>query len=87
VTAAERDAAVPDPTTTIVAAIRGMLRRRAADDVEVRLDSELFDDLMLDSLEVAELSAILEDDFGRDPFSEGLVPRTVGEVIAFYDAC
>lgn len=38
----------------------------------------------LDSLETAELSAILEADFGTDPFSEGDVPETVGDIIAFY---
>jgi acyl carrier protein len=41
--------------------------------------------LELDSLEAAELSALLEDEFGSDPFSEGGdLPETVGDVLAFY---
>ena len=41
--------------------------------------------LGLDSLEAAELSALLEDDFGSDPFSAGGdLPETVGDVLAFY---
>jgi acyl carrier protein len=68
-----------------------MRRRERADAAPVlfsnsdELDhADLYDDLHFDSLEVAELSATLEDDLGRDPYSEGLVPRTVAEVVAFY---
>ena len=32
----------------------------------------------------AELSALLEDEHGRDPFSAGEMPQTVGEIEAFY---
>jgi acyl carrier protein len=47
------------------------------------------DGLGLDSLEAAELSALLEDEFGADPFSTALaagdeMPETVGDVVAFY---
>jgi acyl carrier protein len=43
--------------------------------------------LGLDSLEAAELSAMLEDTFGTDPFSsEGDLPERVGDVVAFYAA-
>ena len=38
----------------------------------------------LDSLESAELSAVLEDEFGTDPFSSGLMPETVQEIVDFY---
>lgn len=45
------------------------------------------DGLGLDSLEAAELSAMLEDAFGRDPFSAGgAMPETVGDILAFYEA-
>lgn len=74
-----------EPKETVVGAIRSLLRRRKMDDVKVDLDSDLYDDLSLDSLEVAELSAILEDDLGSDPYSQGETPRTVGEVVEFYD--
>lgn len=43
--------------------------------------------LDLDSLETAELSVLLEDELGRDPFSEGgTLPATLGEIYAFYDS-
>jgi len=39
----------------------------------------------LDSLEAAELSAMLEDEFGSDPFSAGGdLPEKVSDVVAFY---
>lgn len=40
----------------------------------------------LDSLETAELSAVLEDAFGTDPFSADRMPETVADIVAFYDA-
>lgn len=42
------------------------------------------DGLALDSLEVAELAALLEDDFGTDPYTAGETPETIGQVVAFY---
>ena len=58
---------------------------RANKDTEVTRETALFaDGLGLDSLETAELSAMLEDDLGRDPFSEGLLPETVGGILDFY---
>jgi acyl carrier protein len=44
------------------------------------------DGLGLDSLEAAELSAMLEDEFGADPFASGDLPRTVGDVFGYYEA-
>ncbi|MGN6252652.1 MAG: acyl carrier protein [Marmoricola sp.] len=44
------------------------------------------DGLGLDSLEAAELSAMLEDEFGTDPFSSGDLPETVGDVLSYYEA-
>jgi acyl carrier protein len=45
------------------------------------------DGLGLDSLEAAELSAMLEDEFGSDPFSAGGdLPENVGDVLSFYGA-
>lgn len=38
----------------------------------------------LNSLEVAELSAILEDEYGVDPFSSDDMPETVGDILNFY---
>jgi acyl carrier protein len=54
---------------------------------EVEATTGLYaDGLGLDSLETAELSAFLEDEVGVDPFSEGLLPQTVGELLDFYGA-
>ncbi|RZI96482.1 MAG: hypothetical protein EOO67_00180 [Microbacterium sp.] len=40
----------------------------------------------LDSLETAELSATLEDELGRDPYSAGDMPQTLADIQAFYAA-
>jgi acyl carrier protein len=61
-------------------------------DVPDELTDELglyAEGLGLDSLEAAELSALLEDEFGSDPFTAALeagdeLPETVGEIAAFY---
>jgi acyl carrier protein len=45
------------------------------------------DGLELDSLEAAELSAMLEDELGSDPFTSGSTNlETVGDILAFYAA-
>jgi acyl carrier protein len=45
------------------------------------------DGLKLDSLDAAELSAMLEDAFGSDPFSAGgEMPERVSDIVAFYGA-
>jgi acyl carrier protein len=77
---------VADAKNVVVSAIRSLVKRRKGAPSEVTLDSGLYDDLNLDSLDAAELSAVLEDNLGRDPYSEGIVPRTVGEVVDFYDS-
>lgn len=79
--------AVREPTTaegTVLAVIRQLLERRGAAGVEITPESQLSAELGLDSLELAELSAVLEDDLGRDPYTAGLVPETVGELLAYY---
>jgi acyl carrier protein len=64
--------------------IRSFLQR-ADKDAEVGLDVPIFGEgLGLDSLETAELSATLEDEVGSDPFSAGLMPETIGEILDFY---
>ncbi len=77
---------MPEPATVVVATIQRLLERRNEGNVELHAGSRLYEDLRLDSLEIAELSAILEEDMGCDPYNEGLAPRTVAEVIAFYDS-
>jgi acyl carrier protein len=65
--------------------VSGLVRRRHGDDRPVGADADLFDDLELDSLDVAELSAVLEEKLGRDPYTDGLAPRTIQDVLDFYD--
>jgi acyl carrier protein len=73
-----------DAQKTILDTIQALIERRDEVDVQPTPESHLFEDLGLDSLEVAELSAALEDELGHDPFSEGLVPSTVGELQEYY---
>lgn len=42
------------------------------------------DGVGLDSLETAELSAVLEDEFGTDPFTSDEMPQTLRDIEAFY---
>jgi acyl carrier protein len=60
---------------------------RAGKSGDVSDETPLFGDgLELDSLEAAELSVMLEDAFGTDPFSSAeQLPQTIGEVLAFYE--
>ena len=80
----DADPTVLNAEQTVLTALRALLERREQGEVEVTMDSAIYDDLLLDSLEVAEFSAVLEDDLGSDPYTAGVVPRTVREVVAFY---
>lgn len=55
------------------------------EDVDVTDDARLYEDLRLDSLELAALSERLSEALGRDPYNDGLAPVTVGDVIAYYE--
>lgn len=69
----------------VIQVISSLLERANKFDVDVTLESQLHGDgLGLDSLETAELSAVLEDEFGSDPFSAGLMLETVEEIAEFY---
>ncbi len=68
-------------------AVIGEFLQRAEKDAEGWSDETGLwgEGLGLDSLEAAELSAMLEDEFGTDPFSAGGdLPESVGDVVAFY---
>lgn len=65
--------------------IRAFVSRVKKKDDGIELDTPLFaDGIGLDSLETAELSAVLEDELGTDPFSADQMPQTVGEIVSFY---
>ncbi len=55
-----------------------------ADSVEVTMESRIVHDLGFKSLDVAQLIAMLEVEFGKDPFSEG---ASLAEVMTIEDLC
>ena len=66
------------------AVIREFLAR-VDKDADAPEDTPLFGEgLGLDSLETAELSAVLEDELGSEPFSEGDMPQTLRDVLDHY---
>lgn len=71
-----------DVASTVRSFISKVKKRRKGVDLDASLYSE---GIGLDSLDVAELSAVLEDEYGVDPFSDGEMPETVGDIVAFYD--
>lgn len=69
----------------IIAIIQEILKHQAFPETEVTADSPLYDEgVGLDSLCVAELSAILEKRYGKDPYTSGVMPQSVGDIISFY---
>lgn len=71
---------------TEVEAVIEKFLRRVDKPVEGLTDDTLLhaDGLELDSLATAELAAVLEDELGTDPYTHGLMPATIGEIVAFY---
>ena len=69
------------------AVIVEFLERSNKSQVDLTPDTPLYGaGLELDSLEAAELSVMLEDALGSDPFSSGAeLPETVGDILAFYE--
>jgi acyl carrier protein len=60
--------------------------QRVGKDADFDRTTPLYaDGIGLDSLETAELSAVLEDEFGTDPFSGDTMPQTVGDIVDFFD--
>lgn len=71
--------------TDVQTTIRAFLKRAKKSET-FDLDTPLYaGGIGLDSLETAELSAVLEDVMGTDPFSAGPMPQTVGDIVGFYD--
>jgi len=67
--------------------VRDVLEQKGTGDQDVRTESGLYEEgLGLDSLDTATLSAALEREFGRDPYTAGQFPRTVGELAQFFDS-
>ena len=69
----------------VIEMIKTILKHQAMPETDVQLSSELYDDgIGLDSLCVAELSAMLEKAYGRDPYTSKVMPRTVSDIVSFY---
>lgn len=72
--------------TQVEGAIKSFLSRSKKKNAGIALDTSLYSEgLGLDSLETAELFVTLEDEFGKDPFANGEMPQTVGDIVDFYD--
>ena len=74
-------------TTSVLDAVKTIIKQK---DGNISLDSidsnkSLTNDIGFDSLDIAQLSALLEDNLGSDPYSEGQILLTIGEIIEFYD--
>ncbi|WP_370290718.1 hypothetical protein [Nocardioides sp.] len=78
---------MPSPRSTAETLVRDFLTR-INKDASADLDAPLYaDGVGLDSLETAELSALLEDELGNDPFSTAdVLPQTLREVLDHYGA-
>lgn len=71
----------------IIEIIRTIRKHQGFPDEPIELDSALYDDgIGLDSLCVAELSAMLEKAYGKDPYTSKVLPQTVGDIVKFYSA-
>ena len=69
----------------VIEMIKTILKNQAMLEAKVELSSELYDDgIGLDSLCVAELSAMLEKAYGSDPYTSKIMPRTVNDIVSFY---
>ncbi|HEX3706146.1 MAG TPA: phosphopantetheine-binding protein [Mycobacteriales bacterium] len=73
-----------DHESLVIGTIREMVERRTGTTANITLDSDMIADLEMDSLEIAELSAVLEEEYGEDPYTAGTLARTPREVLAFY---
>lgn len=65
--------------------VRSFVARVKPEAAELTLDTPLFsDEVGLDSMDAAELSATLEDELGADPFAGETMPQTLRDIIDYY---
>lgn len=65
--------------------IREILTTITKRDIVADLDTPLYaEGIELDSLETAELAAVLEAEFGSDPFLGDAMPETIGEILEYF---
>ena len=71
----------------IIEIISTIRKHQGFPDETIELESALYDDgIGLDSLCVAELSAMLEKAYGKDPYTSKVMPQTVRDIVNFYNA-
>jgi acyl carrier protein len=74
-----------DTNSEIIEIITTIRKHQGIRDDAFDLDSPLYDTgIGLDSLCVAELSAVLEKKYGKDPYTSGTLPQTVRDIVEFY---
>jgi acyl carrier protein len=71
----------PDIEQTVIAFLTRANKMRTDFSADMPLYA---DGVGLDSLETAELSAVLEDEHGSDPFTASTMPQTLNDIQAFY---
>lgn len=70
----------------IIDTIRKILLHQGLPESEIDVSMPLYDEgVGLDSMCVAELSAVLEKKYGQDPYTSGLLPETVRDLVEFYE--
>jgi acyl carrier protein len=74
------------PGQLVKTVVREVLEQKGTADQDVRDESKLYEEgLGLDSLDTATLSVALEREFGDDPYTQGQFPRTVGELVQYFE--
>ncbi len=72
--------------TRVLRVLKTLLERRKLPADTMSPASPLYrGGLGLDSLGAAELSVMLEMEFQSDPYTAGEVPRSVADIVQFYD--
>lgn len=65
--------------------VNEILLMKGVDEVAISKDSKIVQDLGLKSLDIAQLLAMLEAEYDKDPFSNGTA--TLADVITIGDLC
>ena len=74
-----------DISNDIIEIIKAIRKHQGFREDAFDLNAALYDNgLGLDSLCVAELSAVLEKKYGKDPYTSGILPQTVRDIVDFY---
>ena len=70
----------------VIDQIKDVYANKGAEAPSLRAESVLGPEIGLESLDLAEIVVRLEEEFGQDPFAEGMVPniRTIGDLSQLY---